>query len=45
MESKADFKAPPALDKNISYTKWKKELAIWEAFTNLEAKKRAPAIF
>ena len=43
--SKADFKAPPALDKNISYTKWKKELAIWEAFTNLEAKKRAPAIF
>ena len=46
MESKKnDFKAPPSLDKDISYTKWKKELAIWETFTNLESKKRAPAIF
>ena len=42
---KVDFKAPPSLNKDISYTKWKKELAIWQTFTNLEPKKRAPAIF
>ena len=40
-----NFKAPPTLDKNISYTKWKKEIAVWEAFTDLEASRRAPAIF
>lgn len=46
MESvKTDFKAPPSLNKDISYTKWKKELAIWQTFTSLDANKRAPAIF
>ena len=44
-ENKIDFKAPPSLAKNASYTKWKKELKILESFTSLEKKKRAPAIF
>ena len=35
-----DFKAPPALSDNISYTTWKKELKIWEAFTSIEKAKQ-----
>ena len=40
-----DFKAPPTLNEKIVYSTWKKELKIWEAFTSIEKKKQAPAIF
>ena len=45
MASHKDFKAPPSLNKDITYSNWKKELRIWVAFTNLKAKKKSPAIF
>ena len=45
MASKRDCKAPPTLSKDITYSNWKRELSIWQAFTSLEKKKQAPAIF
>ena len=45
MASKTDFKGPPLLHKDIAYSTWKRELAIWQAFTSIENKKQAPAIF
>lgn len=45
MASKTDFKGPPSLHKDITYSTWKRELAIWQAFTSIENKKQAPAIF
>ena len=45
MAQKGDYKAPPALTKDITYATWKKEISIWQLFTSLERKKQAPAIF
>ena len=45
MASQKDFKAPPSLNKVITYSNWKKELRIWEAFTNLKNEKKGPATF
>ena len=45
MASKGDYKEPPTLSKDITYSNWKSELFIWQAFTSLEKKKQAPAIF
>ena len=45
MASQKDFKAQPSLNKNIAYSDWKKQLRIWEAFTNLNNDKKGPAIF
>lgn len=39
------FKAPPVLNKDITYNSWKKELQIWQAFTTINKKKQAPGIF
>ena len=33
------------LNDKIVYSTWKKELKIWEAFTSIDKKKQAPAIF
>ena len=41
----SDFKAPPTLNNEISYSQWKKELSICQAFTNISKSKQAPAIF
>ena len=40
-----NFKAPPVLTKDITYNTWKKELGIWQAFTSIDKKNQAPAIF
>ena len=40
-----NFKAPQFLIKDICYHKWKKEPAICLAFTNINKKKQASAIF
>ena len=45
MASQKDFKALPSLNKDITYSNWKKELRIWEAFTNLKDEKKGLAIF
>ena len=45
MAQKGDYKAPPALTKDITYATWKKETSIWQLFTSLERKKQGPAIF
>ena len=45
MAQKGDYKAPPALTKDINYATWKKEISIWQLFTSFEKKKQAPAIF
>ena len=45
MASQKDFKAPLSLNKDITYSNWKKELRIWEAFTNLNNKKRVQQYF
>ena len=45
MVSQKDFKAPLSLGKGITYSNWKKELRIWEAFTNLKNEKKGPATF
>ena len=45
MAQKRDYKAPPALTKDITYATWKKEISIWQLFTSLERKKQGPAIF
>ena len=45
MASQKDFKALPSLNKDITYSDWKKKFRIWEAFTNLNNEKKGPAIF
>ena len=40
----SSYKAPPQLNDETSYERWKKEVALWETFTDLSAEKRAPAI-
>ena len=45
MVSQKDFKAPPSLNKDITYSNWKKENRIWEAFTNLHSERKSPATF
>ena len=43
MASQKDFKAPLSLNKDSTYSDWKRELRIWEAFTNLKDEKKVPA--
>ena len=43
--SQKDFKAPLPLKKDITYSNWKKEPRICEAFANLKNEKKGPAIF
>ena len=39
------FKAPPLLSDESVYENWKREIEIWQAFTDLAPKKQGPAIF
>ena len=41
----SNYKAPPVFKEDMSYEAWKKELAIWTTFTDLDKKKQGPAIF
>ena len=40
-----NFKAPPSLEKSVSYDAWLKEISIWQTFTDIDAKKQGPAVF
>ena len=44
MAQRGDYKALPALTKDITYATSKKEVSIWQLFTSLEKKKQALAI-
>lgn len=39
------FKAPPPMQDDLSYADWKKEIAIWRTFTEMDAKRQGAAIF
>ena len=41
----SNFKSSPALNENSVHEQWKKEIALWQAFTDLSAEKQGPAIF
>lgn len=41
----SNYKAPPALRDDLGYEDWKKELKIWQAFTDLEKKRQGGALF
>ena len=38
-------KTPPVLSDPEGYSNWRADLEIWEMFTDLEKKKRGPAVF
>ena len=40
----SNYKAPPRMDEECTYERWKKEILLWEVFTELKEEKRAPAI-
>ena len=44
MATSSGYKNPPALKDGDSYEKWLKELAIWQLYTDLDKKKRGPAL-
>ena len=39
-----NYKAPPELKDKSKYETWKKELSLWQIFTDLSKSKQAPAI-
>ena len=39
------YKNPPEMRDDLLYTDWKRELSIWEDFTDLEKSKQGPAVF
>ena len=40
-----NFKVSPLLTDESVYENWKREIEIWQAFTDLALKKQSPAIF
>lgn len=40
-----NIKTPPILTEDSNYSEWKLDLSIWELYTDLETKKRGPAVF
>ena len=40
-----DIKTPPTLNDGDSYSNWKNDLEIWELYTDLENKRKGPAVF
>ena len=41
----SNYKVPLTLGDNIVYENWKKEIKIWQVFTDLPKKKQGPVIF
>ena len=41
----ANFKNPPEMKDDLLYEDWKLELEIWCSFTDLDKKRKGPAIF
>ena len=39
-----NYKAPPRMDEDDSYERWKKEAALWEIFTELKEEEKVAAI-
>ena len=40
----SNYKAPPEVKDELKYETWKKELSLWQIFTDLSKSKQAPAI-
>ena len=40
-----NLRTPPILAGEESYLEWKEDLAVWELFTDLEKRKRGPAVY
>ena len=41
----SNYKAPPTLGDSTVYENWKKDIKIWQGFTDLPKKKQRPAIY
>ena len=41
----SNFKARPSLEKSASYDAWLKEISIWQTFTDIDVRKKGPAVF
>ena len=41
----SNLRTPPILAGEESYLEWKEDLAVWELFTDLEKRKRGPAVY
>ena len=41
----SSLKAPPLLSEDISYADWRCDLQVWEMLTELDAKKKGPALY
>ena len=41
----ANIKNPPILTEDADYTEWKSDLGVWEVYTDLEKKRRGPAVY
>ena len=44
MATGSNIKTPPILRDDSNYTEWKWDLSVWELYTDLEEKKRGPAV-
>ena len=40
----SSYKAPPMLNEDTSYERWKKELSLWEICTEVPVNKRAAVV-
>ena len=45
MAGNTNLKTPPLLSEEGNYTEWKNDLAIWQLYTDLDKKKRGPAVY
>ena len=41
----SSYKNPPEMREDLVYEDWKRELAIWQDFTELEKKRQGSAVF
>ena len=44
-QSMQSLRTPPVLAGQESYLEWKEDIKVWELFTDLEQKKRGPAVY
>ena len=41
----SSLKTPPVLSDDVNYQDWKTDLQVWEQFTELEPKRKGPALY
>ena len=45
MMATGQLKAPPVFKEDGDYMSWKNDIEVWEMFTDIEQKKRGPAVY